>query len=62
MKILLTGGTGLLGSHFAEVATTEGATVVSLVRPDSDTAYLKALGITLAGPGLGSTGIQVGDW
>jgi hypothetical protein len=22
----------------------------------------KALGITLAGPGLGSTGIQVGDW
>ena len=48
MKIFLTGGTGLLGSHFAEVATKEGATVVSLVRPDSDTAYLKSLGITLA--------------
>ena len=48
MRIFLTGGTGLLGSHFVEIATTEGADVVSLVRPNSDTAYLNALGITLA--------------
>lgn len=47
MRIFLTGGTGLLGSHFAEMATAEGANVVSLVRPTSDTAYLNALGITL---------------
>jgi dihydroflavonol-4-reductase len=48
MKRVLTGGTGLLGSHFAELATTEGAVVVSLVRPNSNTAYLNDLGITLA--------------
>lgn len=48
MKIYLTGGSGLLGSHFAELATAEGASVVSLVRPTSDTAYLESLGVTLS--------------
>jgi len=45
MKIYLTGGSGLLGSHFCQVATAEGASVVSLVRPTSNTAYLESLGI-----------------
>jgi nucleoside-diphosphate-sugar epimerase len=44
MRIFLTGGTGLLGSHFAELALAEGARVVALVRPTSDTAFLNSLG------------------
>lgn len=48
MKIFLTGGTGLLGSHFAETAITEGAHVVCLVRPTSDTTYLSSLDVSLA--------------
>jgi nucleoside-diphosphate-sugar epimerase len=47
MKIFLTGGTGLLGSHFAELALTKGADIISLVRPTSNTAHLKSLGVTL---------------
>ena len=38
MKIFLTGGTGLLGSYFAETATGEGARAVALVRSNSNTA------------------------
>lgn len=48
MRIYLTGGTGLLGSHVAEIATTEGARVVSLVRPTSNTAYLESLGVAMS--------------
>ena len=48
MRIYLTGGTGLLGSHFAELAVAEGASVVSLVRPTSNTAHLNSLGIALS--------------
>ena len=48
MKLFVTGGTGLLGGHFAEIAMTKGAGVVSLVRPNSDTAYLDSLGATQA--------------
>jgi nucleoside-diphosphate-sugar epimerase len=48
MRIYLTGGSGLLGSHFAEIATTEGANIVSLVRSTSDTTYLKSLGVALS--------------
>jgi len=48
MKIYLTGGSGLLGSHFAEIATAEGASIVSLVRPTSNTTYLESLGVTLS--------------
>jgi nucleoside-diphosphate-sugar epimerase len=44
MKIFLTGGTGLLGSHFAQMAAAEGTRVVALVRPTSNTAYLDSLG------------------
>jgi nucleoside-diphosphate-sugar epimerase len=46
MRVFLTGGTGLLGSHFARLATAEGADVVSLVRPTSNTVYLDSLGVT----------------
>jgi nucleoside-diphosphate-sugar epimerase len=48
MRIYLTGGTGLLGSHFAALALAEGAHVVSLARPTSNTAYLDALGVPLS--------------
>jgi uncharacterized protein YbjT (DUF2867 family) len=48
MKIFVTGGTGLLGSHFAKLATTEGAHVVALVRSNGNTAYLNSLGATLS--------------
>jgi nucleoside-diphosphate-sugar epimerase len=48
MRLFLTGGTGLLGSHVAEIATTEGANVVSLARPTSNTAYLDSLGVALS--------------
>lgn len=47
MKIYLTGGTGFLGSHFADLATVNGAKIVSLVRPTSNTTHLKSLGVTL---------------
>ncbi len=47
MQIYLTGGTGLLGSHFAELATAEGPRIVALVRATSDTHQLNALGATL---------------
>ena len=48
MRIYLTGGSGLLGSHFSQVATAEGASVVSLVRPTSNTTYLESLGVALS--------------
>jgi nucleoside-diphosphate-sugar epimerase len=48
VRIYLTGGTGLLGSHFAELAVAEGASVVSLVRPTSNTVHLNSLGIALS--------------
>ena len=44
MKIYLTGGSGLLGSHFCQIAKAEGAGVVSFVRPTSNTAYLEPWG------------------
>jgi nucleoside-diphosphate-sugar epimerase len=48
MRIYLTGGTGLLGSHFATLALAEGARVISLARPTSNTAYLEALSVPLS--------------
>jgi len=53
MRIYLTGGSGLLGSHFCQVAIAEGASVVSLVRPTSNTAYLESLGVALSTGHLG---------
>lgn len=47
MKLFLTGGTGLLGRYFADVATKNGAEIVALARPTSDTTHLQSIGATL---------------
>ncbi len=39
-KIILTGGTGLIGSHVAEYFAQRGCDVAALVRKDSDTGFL----------------------
>ncbi|HVS37781.1 MAG TPA: NAD-dependent epimerase/dehydratase family protein [Gemmataceae bacterium] len=45
---VITGATGLLGSHIAERLIQQGEQVRALVRPSSDTAFLKSLGVELA--------------
>jgi 2-alkyl-3-oxoalkanoate reductase len=45
---LITGATGLLGSHIAEQLRLRGRPVRVLVRPNSDTAFLQSLGCELA--------------
>lgn len=44
MKVFLTGGTGLIGSHVAERLRDRGVPVVCLQRPTSDTAFLRGIG------------------
>jgi nucleoside-diphosphate-sugar epimerase len=44
MRAFITGATGLLGSHIAEQLLERGHEVVALVRPTSDTRFLKRLG------------------
>jgi nucleoside-diphosphate-sugar epimerase len=44
---LITGATGLLGSHIAERLVARGDRVRALVRPSSDTAFLRSLGVEL---------------
>jgi nucleoside-diphosphate-sugar epimerase len=44
---LVTGATGLLGSHIAERLVTRGRKVRALVRTGSDTAFLESLGVEL---------------
>jgi 2-alkyl-3-oxoalkanoate reductase len=44
---LITGATGLLGSHIAERLVLRGQAVRGLVRPASDTAFLEPLGVEL---------------
>ncbi len=44
MKVFLTGGTGLVGSHLAERLRARGDEVVALQRPGSDTRFLESLG------------------
>lgn len=43
MKVLLTGGSGFLGSHIAEQLTEAGHSVRALVRRSSDTRFLRSL-------------------
>jgi nucleoside-diphosphate-sugar epimerase len=45
--ILLTGGTGFVGSHVAEALARAGHAVRALARPGSDTAFLTSLGVTV---------------
>jgi nucleoside-diphosphate-sugar epimerase len=44
---LVTGATGLLGSHIAEQLVARGEQVRALVRPCSDTSFLESLGVEL---------------
>lgn len=49
MRVLVTGGSGFLGSHVAEQLSAEGHTVVALVRKTSNVKFLKTLkGLELA--------------
>ncbi|WP_230467142.1 NAD-dependent epimerase/dehydratase family protein [Lujinxingia vulgaris] len=45
MRVFLTGGTGFVGSHVAEVLQDAGHEVVALVRESSDVRHLSALGV-----------------
>jgi nucleoside-diphosphate-sugar epimerase len=47
MRVFLTGGTGLLGSHTAALLVREGHEVVALRRRGADTGFLASLGCTL---------------
>jgi nucleoside-diphosphate-sugar epimerase len=47
VRVFLTGGSGLLGSHTAERLRRGGHHVVALVRADTDTCFLERLGCTL---------------
>jgi nucleoside-diphosphate-sugar epimerase len=47
MSDLVTGATGMLGSHIAERLVAQGRKVRALVRPRSDTRFLQALGVEL---------------
>jgi nucleoside-diphosphate-sugar epimerase len=46
-RVLVTGATGLLGSHLAEQLRTRGDSVRALVRPTSRIDFLKTLGVEL---------------
>lgn len=45
---VVTGATGLLGSHVAELLVARGERVRAIVRSTSDTAFLRSLGVELA--------------
>jgi nucleoside-diphosphate-sugar epimerase len=45
--VLVTGATGLLGSHLAERLVSRGESVRALVRPTSDTRFLDRLGVEI---------------
>ncbi|MCK6455178.1 MAG: NAD-dependent epimerase/dehydratase family protein [Phycisphaerae bacterium] len=51
MKVLVTGGTGFVGSHLIEALRAAGDTVRALVRPDSNRNLIASLG---AEPAIGS--------
>ena len=51
MRVLLTGGSGFLGSYVAEQLCAEGHTVRALVRPRSDKRVLQKLGACEFAPG-----------
>ena len=44
-RVLVTGATGLLGSHIVERLIAQGYTVRALVRPSSRTAFLDEIGV-----------------
>jgi nucleoside-diphosphate-sugar epimerase len=65
--IFITGATGLVGSHAAEEALKRGHRVRALVRPTSDTRWLRQWGVqTIVGdledPAALKTGVSGADW
>lgn len=48
MRVFLTGGTGLVGSHVAERVRNEGQEVVALARPGSQAGHLREIGCRVA--------------
>lgn len=48
MRVLLTGGTGFLGSHVADALRARGDTVRATVRSSSNVTHLQGLGVELA--------------
>lgn len=52
---VITGATGLIGSHIAEQLAARGERVHALVRPTSDTAFLTGLGIELTNADLSAS-------
>jgi nucleoside-diphosphate-sugar epimerase len=55
MRVFLTGGSGLLGSHVAERLVADGHEVVALVRPSAPLDFLRGLGCLLVEGELPST-------
>ncbi len=53
---LITGATGLLGSHIAEQLVARGEMVRALVRPTSDVSFLQSLGVELVHGDIGDPG------
>lgn len=49
MKVFLTGGTGLIGSHVAERLRNRGVPVICLQRASSDTTFLRSIGCRIVG-------------
>jgi nucleoside-diphosphate-sugar epimerase len=46
-RYFITGATGFVGGHLAEACVARGHAVSALARPDSDTAFLERLGVTV---------------
>ncbi len=61
-KVLVTGATGLLGSHLAEQLTRQGASVRALVRPRSATGFLDTLGVEIVRGDLTDAGACREPW
>jgi len=55
MRVLLTGASGFLGGHLAEVFVKRGHHVVGIVRPTSRTNFLQSLGVELVVSALENT-------
>lgn len=52
MRVAITGATGFLGSHLAELLTEKGVAVRAIVRASSDTRFLRSLGVEIANANL----------